>query len=77
MVVRLALLNQRCCVIDVFLVSKVGYVSPPMLMGNALQVISYGLFSTLKVTTGTGEWVGFQLLAGAGRGMAIQMVRLL
>ena len=55
-------------------VPGIGYVLPMMLFGNALVAISYGLFTTFKVTTGSGEWIGYQVLSGFGRGLALQMV---
>jgi hypothetical protein len=55
-------------------VSRMGYVLPSLLLGNSLVTISYGLFSTFRPMTSTGQWIGYQILAGSGRGMSIQMV---
>jgi hypothetical protein len=35
---------------------------------------SNGLYSTLSPTTLTGQWVGYQIFNGVGRGMGMQMV---
>ncbi|RMZ87331.1 hypothetical protein DV736_g5441, partial [Chaetothyriales sp. CBS 134916] len=52
---------------------KIGYALLPLLLGSALVSTSYGLLSTLKINSGAGEWIGYQIIAGAGRGMALQM----
>ncbi|KAL1890872.1 hypothetical protein Sste5346_008013 [Sporothrix stenoceras] len=54
------------------LISKMGYYLPWAVVGTALSAIGTGLLSTLSPTTPTGHWVGFQILAGAGRGMVFQ-----
>jgi hypothetical protein len=50
------------------------YVLPSLLLGNLLVTVSYGLFSTFDVNTSMSRWIGYQVLAGAGRGMSIQIV---
>lgn len=49
-----------------------GYFTPFMVAGGAIFTIGSGLLITLEVSTSTGMWVGYQLLAGAGAGMALQ-----
>lgn len=49
-----------------------GYFTPFMLAGGAIFTIGAGLLITLKVSTPIGMWVGYQVLAGAGAGMALQ-----
>lgn len=44
-----------------------------MLIGNVLGIISYGLLSTFQPSTSTGEWVGYQIIAGTGRGLSLQI----
>ncbi|KAK6364899.1 uncharacterized protein PV06_00529 [Exophiala oligosperma] len=55
------------------LVSRVGYVAPPTVVGSILAALSSGLMSTFKVSTGTGTWIGYQIINGVGRGMAISL----
>jgi hypothetical protein len=49
-----------------------GYFTPFMLAGGAIFIIGAGLLITLKVSTSIGMWVGYQVLAGADAGMALQ-----
>ncbi|KAK6068103.1 MFS multidrug transporter [Seiridium cupressi] len=55
------------------LVTKIGYVPPFALVGGALGCIGSGLFSLFQPNTSTGEWVGFLIIAGLGRGASLQM----
>ncbi|KAI0177899.1 major facilitator superfamily domain-containing protein [Pestalotiopsis sp. NC0098] len=55
------------------LVTKIGYVPPFALVGGALGCIGSGLFSLFQPDTPTGEWVGFSIIAGLGRGASLQM----
>lgn len=56
-----------------FIVNKVGRVPPLAIVGAALAAIGSGLFSLLSPTTPNGHWVGFGIIIGIGRGMALQM----
>ncbi|KIW16860.1 hypothetical protein PV08_04050 [Exophiala spinifera] len=53
------------------LISRIGYVAPPAVVGSGLAALSSGLMSTFNLNTGTGVWIGYQIINGAGRGMAI------
>ncbi|EXJ90268.1 hypothetical protein A1O1_03367 [Capronia coronata CBS 617.96] len=53
-------------------VSRLGYPMPFSVVGSALTAISGGLMSTFTVHTGTGKWVGYQILHGLGRGISFQ-----
>lgn len=55
------------------LVGKVGRYLPFALISATLMAIGYGLCSTFSPATGTGEWIGYQILFGAGRGIGFQM----
>ncbi|KID81977.1 major facilitator superfamily transporter multidrug resistance [Metarhizium guizhouense ARSEF 977] len=55
------------------LVTKVGYVPPFALYAAALAAIGSGLYSLFQPGTTTGQWIGFQILTGAGRGAGFQM----
>jgi hypothetical protein len=53
--------------------SKFGYPQPFLLFGAALTAIGAGLLYTLEVNTGSGKWIGYQLLAGIGVGWCFQV----
>lgn len=44
-------------------------------MGTILASVGSGLTSTFTTDTSTGTWIGYQIIAGAGRGFALQIVR--
>jgi hypothetical protein len=52
-----------------------GYYLPWAVVCGILISIGGGLLSTLTPTTTTGKWVGYQIIAGAGRGAGFQTVR--
>nr|QNC49733.1 Hfaza1C [Hypoxylon fragiforme] len=52
-------------------IQRIGYFTPPLLIGAALNAIGCGLLSLLTPYTPTGYWVGFQILMGVGRGLAM------
>jgi len=54
-------------------VTKIGYYSPFMWLGSAVFCVGAGLLYTLKVTSPAGIWIGYQIVAGAGSGMAVQI----
>lgn len=53
------------------LMSKTGKYRPIHYAGFTLMTIGFGLFSMLSKDSGTGRWVGYQILAGAGAGLVI------
>ncbi|CVK85143.1 hypothetical protein FPRO06_07674 [Fusarium proliferatum] len=55
------------------LIGKVGYYVPQAVIGTALLTVATGLCSTLYPYTSTGKWVGYQFLAGVGRGLMQQV----
>lgn len=54
-------------------VSYFGYYTPWSLASAILTAVGYGLVSTLGPTSSAGQWAGYQVLFGAGRGVGIQM----
>ncbi|KAK3634410.1 hypothetical protein LTR56_015289 [Elasticomyces elasticus] len=54
-------------------VQIVGYYTPFSIASAIFMALGYGLCSMLSPTSTTGEWVGFQILSGIGRGMGMQM----
>ncbi|KAG4032389.1 hypothetical protein MFRU_007g02930 [Monilinia fructicola] len=55
------------------LLGKLGYYLPFALIGSALVAIGNGLLATLLPETSTGKWIGYQIISGAGRGLALQI----
>jgi MFS family permease len=53
-------------------ITRVGYYTPPAIIGCAIATAGAGLVSTLQTTTSTAKWAGFVCLVAAGVGMAIQ-----
>ncbi|KAF2035937.1 MFS general substrate transporter [Setomelanomma holmii] len=53
------------------LTSPLGNYNPFLLLGSALLSIAAGLFTTMKVATGSPQWIGFQVISGLGGGMFI------
>jgi hypothetical protein len=46
-----------------------------MVASGVVQTIGVGLTSTFKVDTSSAKWIGYQVIAGFGRGLGAQMVR--
>jgi hypothetical protein len=51
-----------------------GYYLPWAFGSSVIMAIGNGLVSTFKATTTTGQWIGFQIVMGVGRGAGLQMV---
>ncbi|KAF5664266.1 major facilitator superfamily transporter [Fusarium heterosporum] len=60
-------------VVGGIMISKIGYYLPQAVVGTALLTIATGLCSTFDPYTSTGKWVGYQFLAGVGRGLMQQV----
>lgn len=50
-----------------------GYYLPFCVIGTILCAIAQGLLSMLSPSTSTGEWIGYQIILGVGRGVMMQM----
>ncbi|KAI9740060.1 MAG: hypothetical protein M1818_004811 [Claussenomyces sp. TS43310] len=55
------------------LVGRLGYYLPFSISSAILVAIGNGLLSTLSPGTSTGKWIGYQILAGTGRGLGLQI----
>ncbi|PLB54151.1 MFS general substrate transporter [Aspergillus steynii IBT 23096] len=55
------------------LMGKIGYYLPWAFFGAVLTTIGNGLLTMLSPTTPTGQWVGYQILVGFGRGACMQV----
>ena len=54
-------------------ITKTGVAAPTLTAGSVITTIAAGLLFTLDIGTSTGRWVGFQILAGVGYGLALQV----
>lgn len=54
------------------LVTKIGYFTPPAVVGLSLTMIGAGLMTTIDGETSTADWAGYQILLGVGLGLALQ-----
>ncbi|KAH8811527.1 putative efflux pump antibiotic resistance protein [Xylogone sp. PMI_703] len=50
----------------------IGYYTPVMVIGSVLVAVGAGLITTFKVDTSTAKWAIYQILFGAGAGLAFQ-----
>ncbi|PSR85775.1 major facilitator superfamily-domain-containing protein [Coniella lustricola] len=55
------------------LISSTGLAAPTMAGGAALAVVAAGLIFTLDIGSSNGKWIGYQILAGLGWGLAFQV----
>jgi MFS family permease len=55
------------------LVGRMGYYLPWMVAGGSLSSVGLGLISTWNPTTSAGKRIGYQILLGFSRGLAMQM----
>ncbi|KAI9035194.1 MFS general substrate transporter [Aspergillus affinis] len=53
-------------------VIKFGYYTPFMLLSSCLIAIGAGLLSTFHPDTGSGKWIGYQIVFGAGVGIGME-----
>jgi len=54
------------------LIQRIGYYTPFMIAGACIMPIGCGLISTWSPNSGANAWIGYQVLAGIGMGMALQ-----
>lgn len=55
------------------LISKTGRYQHILLFALALSTVGAGLIYTFSLHTSTGKWIGYQILAGVGWGLAYQI----
>ena len=58
-------------------VSPTNRLLPFAISGSILTAIGGGLLGTLYPSISDGNWIGYQILVGSGRGMVVQQVRTL
>lgn len=54
-------------------ITKTGIAAPYLAASSVIVTISAGLLFTLDIGTSKGKWVGYQILAGFGYGMGLQV----
>lgn len=65
--------NTIAALVNGAAVTVVGYYAPFIWFGTAAFTVGAGLLHTLKVNSSDGIWIGYEILAGAGSGAAIQL----
>jgi len=55
------------------LITATGHFGSLMVIGSILATIGTGLIYTLDIDTGSGKWIGYQIVAGVGLGVALQI----
>lgn len=53
-------------------VTKIGYYTPFVMASTVLMSVGAGLLSTFKPNSGSAEWIGYQIIFGAGVGFGMQ-----
>lgn len=54
-------------------ITLIGWYSPFMWLGSAIFTVGAGLLYTLKVSSPSRTWIGFQIVAGIGAGASVQI----
>jgi hypothetical protein len=54
-------------------ITKTGIATPIMVVGAIISAVGTGLLYTLDIGTGTGNWIGYQIISGFGWGGAYQV----
>lgn len=52
---------------------KVGYFTPLLLLGSTVFAVGGALTYTLEMNSSLGQYLGYQLVLGAGQGLCIQL----
>jgi MFS transporter, DHA2 family, glioxin efflux transporter len=62
-----------CTIVSGVTISTTGRYTELMVIGSVISTIGSGLIYMLDIGTGTGKWIGFQILAGVGAGLSFQI----
>ncbi|KAH9878742.1 hypothetical protein IAQ61_002016, partial [Plenodomus lingam] len=55
------------------IITKIGNAAPYLTVSSVIVTIATSLFFTLNINTLTGKWIGYQIFAGFGYGLALQV----
>ncbi|KAJ5195352.1 major facilitator superfamily domain-containing protein [Penicillium cinerascens] len=72
MLLPLMLMTVLGTVVSGIVISRTGYYTQFFLISSIIMPIGAGLISTFTPYTGTGKWVGYQILMGLGTGFGLQ-----
>jgi hypothetical protein len=75
-ILPLILSNVVASIVAGGLITVVGYYTPFLIAGSIFLAVGAGLVSTLDIDSPFAKWFGYQLLAGIGAGMSIQVTLL-
>lgn len=64
--------SALCTIMIGGLITLYGYFAPWMVSGSCLATIGSGLIYTFDAQSTSGTWIGYQILAGLGFGLAFQ-----
>ena len=64
--------NSLLAILTGAFVSKIGYFAPPAILGSAIATAGSGLLASLAVSMDSARWIGYEVLASVGLGMALQ-----
>ncbi|KAF2260296.1 putative MFS multidrug transporter [Lojkania enalia] len=68
----LIIAETLCVILSGLFVTKIGLFAPLMIVGSIISTVAVGLVYTLSLTPTTGQWIGYQILAGIGIGICFQ-----
>ncbi len=54
-------------------IGKIGYFHPFLILGSVLATVGAGLIYSLDIGSSVGRYIGYQIIFGAGLGIAIQV----
>ena len=60
-------------IVGAMTISRWKHYYPNALLGCALLTIGAGLIYSLKAHASAGQWIGYQIIAGAGVGLSVQI----
>ena len=69
----LIIANSIAMILSGMAVSATGHAVPIQVVGTVIGIISSGLLYMLDIDTGLDKWIGYQILAGVGWGLAFQI----
>jgi hypothetical protein len=68
----LVIANAISSLLGGILIGMVGYIWPFLVFSSTFISLGAGLFTTFTIDTGTGKWIGYQIIYGFGMGLAAQ-----
>jgi hypothetical protein len=72
-VLPLILATTICTLVGAAGVGKLGYFQPFLIIGSAIVTVGSGLIYTLDINSPSSKYIGYQIAAGIGGGLPIQV----